>query len=98
MSIALVMAILISALLGAVVGVAISKARQADATVAVELHFARGLDEASVSSFLIGVRGLLPPWWRRWLSLPYVVLEAEGNNSGIMHRLYVEERWWDVVE
>ena len=35
---------------------------------AVGLRFPRDLDEASIEAFIDGLRGLLPPRWRRWHS------------------------------
>lgn len=64
----------------------------------LELQFVQGLNEAEVQSFLTAIRGLLPPWWRRWLVRPFVVLEVEGSGPEIAHRLLVADRWLDIVE
>jgi Helicase HerA, central domain len=51
-----------------------------------------------VRSFLVGVTGLLPPWWRRWLATPFVVLEVEASTSDISHRLWAPAPCVPAVE
>ena len=46
-----------------------------------------------VENFLDGLTGMLLPWWRRWLVSPFVVLEAQADESGIRHHLLVPGDW-----
>ena len=66
--------------------------------VCLRLRFPRDLTEDATQHFLTGVTGLLPPWWKRWLSLPIVVLEVEATDAGIEHRLIVTERLVETME
>jgi hypothetical protein len=66
--------------------------------VCFELRFGRGLEVAAVQSFLVGICGLLPPWWRRWLIHPFVVLEVEASEGGVVHRLSTPSSCAQVVE
>lgn len=62
------------------------------------VHFPRRLEASAVSEFLVGIRGMLPPWYKRWVSTPFVVLETEGSIAGITHRLLVPRQWARAVE
>jgi hypothetical protein len=66
--------------------------------VAYRLRFPRDLDNDAVGAFLAGVTGLLPPWWRRWVGMPFVVLELRASARGIEHQLLVPRAWAGVVE
>jgi len=74
------------------------RARARESLVCLRLRFPRGLDERSVQHLLAGVTGLLPPWWKRWLGTPVVILETEGTAAGIAHRLLVPEHWQRAIE
>jgi len=60
---------------------------------AFELSFPRGLKVEEVEAFLDGLTGMLLPWFRRWLTNPYVVLEAEADEKSIRHYLLVPAAW-----
>jgi hypothetical protein len=66
--------------------------------VAYRLAFPRGLDAEEVTSTLVGWTGLLPPWWRRWLASPLVVLETHASALGIVHYLIVPKSWARTTE
>jgi hypothetical protein len=66
--------------------------------VCLSLRFPRDVDPRAVESFLVGLTGLLPPWWRRWLATPFVVLEVEARASVIAHRLWVPASWSTAIE
>lgn len=72
--------------------------RAASSLIVLRLSFGRNLDVDGVQQFLNGLSGLLVPWWRRWLTMPYVVFETVGDSSGISHLMYVGESWIEVVE
>lgn len=74
------------------------RARVRESLVCLQLRFPRELDERSVQRFLAGVTGLLPPWWKRWLGSPVIILETEGSAAGIGHRLLVSEHWQRAIE
>lgn len=61
--------------------------------VAYRLSFPRSLEKEAVSRALSGFSGLLLPWWRRWLSAPFVSLETHADAKGILHYLVVPEEW-----
>src|SRR5581483_2525966 len=54
------------------------------------LTFPRTVTAEQVVAALRSIQGLLPPWPRRLLELPCVVLEASGTSDGVTHRLIVE--------
>jgi hypothetical protein len=60
---------------------------------AFQLSFPRGLKVEEVEAFLDGLTGILLPWWKRWLTSPYVVLETEADEKGIRHYLLVPAAW-----
>ena len=64
-----------------------------DRLVAFRLNFPRDLDADAVTSAMAGISGLLTPWWRRWLSSPFVAVETHADSSGIRHYLVVPEAW-----
>jgi hypothetical protein len=66
--------------------------------VSYELSFPRELDAAATGNFLAGVSGLLPPWWRRWHSTPFVVIEIEASDKGIRHLITVPRQWAPAIE
>ena len=66
--------------------------------VALRLQFPRGLEVEAVEGFLRGVSGMLPPWWRRWLVYPFVVLEVHADHDGVQHFLLVPEAWQAAIE
>jgi hypothetical protein len=72
--------------------------RQRRTLVAYQLRFPRGLEIDGVAAFLSGLSGLLLPWWKRWLSSPYVSLEVRASKVGISHFLLVPEAWSTTVE
>ncbi len=51
------------------------------------LVFPYGTEPGSVVAFFRSLSGLLPPWWRRWLSIPSLVLEVWADRDGVTHRL-----------
>jgi Type IV secretory system Conjugative DNA transfer len=57
------------------------------------LTFPRSLKAEEVESFLDGLSGLLLPWWRRWLTSPFVVIETAADVNGIENYLMVPEAW-----
>ncbi len=59
--------------------------------VAYSLRFPSGLSAESVEAFLGSLSGLLPPWWRRLFSVPFVILETTADERGIEHRLLVSQ-------
>jgi hypothetical protein len=61
--------------------------------VAYRLTFPRNLDVDAVVSAMAGISGLLLPWWRRWLSSPFLSLEIHADRTGIRHYLVVPETW-----
>lgn len=65
--------------------------------VAVRLSFPRSLELEAVQNFLSGLSGLLLPWYRRWLAVPFVLLETEADESGIRHYLIAPEAWQQSV-
>lgn len=66
--------------------------------VTLALRFPRDLSAEATEQFLAGTAGVLPPWWKRWLSTPSVVLETIGDARGIEHRLAVPSGWLGVIE
>lgn len=63
-----------------------------------QLRFSRQLDLDGVTAFLAGLTGLLLPWWRRWLTTPFVVSEVVATPTGIAHRLLIPEAWSSTLE
>jgi energy-coupling factor transporter ATP-binding protein EcfA2 len=61
--------------------------------VAYRLSFPRNLEAEEVTRVLAGFSGLLLPWWKRWLTSPFVALEIHASNSGIRHYLVTPEEW-----
>jgi energy-coupling factor transporter ATP-binding protein EcfA2 len=61
--------------------------------VAYRLSFPRNLEKEHIARALSGFSGLLLPWWKRWLSAPFVSLETHANVQGIRHYLVVPEDW-----
>ncbi len=61
--------------------------------VAYRLSFPRNLEAEGVSRTLAGFSGLLLPWWKRWLTVPFVSLEIHASATGITHFLVVPEEW-----
>lgn len=53
------------------------------------LTFPRDVSGEQVVAALRGLHGLLPPAWRRLVSVPSVVVEAIGTAEGIAHRVSV---------
>lgn len=66
--------------------------------VAYSLRFPRQLEVKDVQAFVSGLSGLLPPWWRRWLSCPYVSLEVHAQAERIEHYLLAPADWAAQVE
>lgn len=66
--------------------------------IGLRLTFPRELSGDAVASFVAGLSGLLPPWWRRWLVRPFVVLEVRASSDDIEHWLLVPRTWLAVVE
>jgi hypothetical protein len=96
---ALALLVTISALL--VLGVAMlrmtMRRQLMSSLTAVRLSFPRSLELESVENFLAGLSGLLLPWYRRWLAVPFVVLETEADEAGIRHYLITPESWQQSV-
>jgi energy-coupling factor transporter ATP-binding protein EcfA2 len=65
--------------------------------VAYRLSFPRNLEAEGVNRTLAGFSGLLLPWWRRWLSSPFVSLEIHASGTGISHYLVTPEEWSQAV-
>jgi hypothetical protein len=93
---------LIAALSGLLAGMSLVKVaeqrRLRKCLVAYRVWFPRGLKTEAVQSFLGGLSGLLQPWWKRWLTAPYVVLEVHASRSGITHYLLMPRSSAHVVE
>ena len=53
------------------------------------LTFPRTVTPEELTAALRSLAGLLPPWWRRWLSRPSVVFEVAADEHGIAHRVTV---------
>ena len=66
--------------------------------LAYELRFPRDLETEAVRAFVGALSGLLPPWWKRWLSTPVVILETVATNYGISHQLLVDQSHAHHVE
>jgi hypothetical protein len=66
--------------------------------VTYRLTFPTGLDAEAVTRLLVGVCGLLPPWWRRLVVRPVVTFEIRGSSSGIEHLLVVSTSHAPAVE
>lgn len=64
---------------------------------AVRLSFPRSLELEAVENFLAGLSGLLLPWYRRWLAVPFIVLETDADEAGIRHYLITPESWQHSV-
>lgn len=94
----LTMSVAAGLLVLSVIMIALQGERTSLELIAYRLQFPRGLKTEAVEAFLVGVTGLLPPWWRRWLGLPFVVLELEATAEGIAHRLLVAPRWSQAIE
>lgn len=94
--------LLLGALSAFVVGLlllrAAEQARLRCELVGLKLTFPRDLPAESAVSFVAGLSGLLPPWWRRWLVRPFVVLEARASSDGIEHWVLVPKPFLSVVE
>lgn len=65
--------------------------------VAYQLSFPRNLEKEAVARALSGFSGLLLPWWKRWLSAPFVSLETHASGGGIRNFLVVPETWSQAV-
>lgn len=80
---------------GSGVPLAVLAVREVRANVAARgcrsfrLVFPYGTEPAQVIAFTRGLAGLLPPWWKRWAYVPFVVLEVQADAAGIRHRLVV---------
>ncbi len=61
--------------------------------VALRLSFPRNLEAEGVTRTLAGFSGLLLPWWKRWLTSPFVSLEVHADSAGITHYLVTPEEW-----
>lgn len=61
--------------------------------VAYRLTFPRSLEAEKVTSAMVGLTGLLLPWWRRWMAAPFVCLETHAASFGIRHYMIVPEAW-----
>jgi hypothetical protein len=59
----------------------------------LRLSFPRDLQPEEVARTLAGFSGLLLPWWKRWLSSPFVSLEVHADCTGIRHYLVVPQVW-----
>ena len=54
-----------------------------------ELHFPRGLDAKSVTTFLAGLSGVRPPWFKSWLRIPVISFEVWAADGAIHHHLVI---------
>ncbi len=61
------------------------------------LQFPLGLKPESVTTFLAGLSGLLPPWYRRAVITNPIVLEIHSTPGGIAHYLVVPSRLVAIV-
>ena len=83
-----------SGVTGSIAGVRVTSAkRQRRSLVSYELRFPRGLESKNVEAFIGGLSGLLLPWWKRWLTTPFVSLETHASRVGIRHFLIVPAAW-----
>src|ERR1041384_534865 len=62
-----------------------------------DVSFSRGLGIESGETFVRGLAGLMPPWWRRPLGLPAVVWEITATPERIGYRVWVEAGAADFV-
>ena len=62
------------------------------------LTFPPDLPSESVSRVLVGVCGLMPPWWHRIIYRPVVIFETEASTTGISHWLLVPPAHGSAVE
>jgi hypothetical protein len=74
------------------------RARLHSDLVAFRLTFPRGLEQEATASFLGGISGQLPPWWRRWYATPFILLEVESTAVGITHLVHVPRPWAPAIE
>ncbi len=73
---------------------------QRNATLTMEtyrLRFPRDADPSAAVQFVTGLTGLRPPWFRRWLYVPSVVLEVRATRGRIEHVLIAPRRATDTV-
>jgi hypothetical protein len=74
-----------------VVGILVLRAgssRQIQANpVVYSLTFPSDLEVEAVGRFLASLSGLLPPWWKRWVTQPVVTLEVVADSRGIRHHV-----------
>ncbi|MCU1387851.1 MAG: Type secretory pathway VirD4 component-like [Ilumatobacteraceae bacterium] len=66
--------------------------------VSYELHLPRQLEPTAVTTWLIGVSGLLLPQHKRWTRQPFVVLSVVADSQGIRHYLQTPCRWQRSIE
>ena len=77
---------------------AIAEAQLRASLCAYRLTFPRGLEPDAAIQALSGFSGLLLPWWRRWLSTPFVSLEVHADHVGVSHHLVVPTRYARTIE
>jgi hypothetical protein len=63
----------------------------------LRLSFPRDLEAEAVARTMAGLSGLLLPWWKRWLTSPYVSLEIHADSTGIQHYLVVPDAWSQAI-
>lgn len=68
-------------------GLALANLSNRQALQAFRLTFPRDTKPEQVVAFARSLSGLLPPWWRRLLERPVVILEVSADQHGIAHRL-----------
>lgn len=64
---------------------------------AFRLTFRRGVTADELEAFLRSLGGLLPPWWRRVLGTPSVLIETHATAGGIEHRLVTPQAFGSYV-
>jgi len=94
-------ALLLSACTGLAGVVVLLRALEANRLAATartyRLDFPRDIDAQAVTTFVGGLSGLLGPWWRRLVSMNYLVVETSATDLGITHHLVVPDALVGVV-
>ena len=88
----------IAILAGVVALKASAQSRQHLNLVAYRLGFPRELKSDEVERVLVGFSGLLLPWWKRWLAVPFVSLETHASPRGITHYVVAPAAWSSTIE
>ncbi len=71
--------------------------REAEGRRTFAVTYPRGSAPDQVLAFARSLSGLLPPWWRRIVGSPAVVIETQAAHDGITHYLRLPARSADYV-